>query len=359
MLYEILSSIEHNRHYLTRYLKYIEYCKNQKITVGHKHHICPKAQDMFPEFASFAEFPWNCVIITPRQHLIAHRLLCKVYPNSVGCKLGLHILLRNHKDSIGLLKDTLVVRDNNNDCFRVHKADERYLSGELAFVTVGRVTVKNQKGETLSVTREQFSTNKQLVGVAKGTITVKDKKGKYLRVNCTDSRLKNEEFVGATKGYVTAKTKDGTYLQVAVSDERFESGELQHINKGKVAVRDAENNTFQVSVEDPRYLSGELVSASKGRKAPNLSLSDTIVIELRKKYYNKTEVFTQEFLTETIKPTDAPYINKKPMEELRLKNNRKASYEMLFAILYAKKYGMATSKFKNAMDGKSYKHIPI
>jgi hypothetical protein len=80
---EILSSKPHNPHYLNRYVSFIEGCQkvNEDYTgYTEKHHICPQAKDLFPEYKSLKKHPWNCAILTPRQHFIAHHLLWKAYP---------------------------------------------------------------------------------------------------------------------------------------------------------------------------------------------------------------------------------------------------------------------------------------
>ena len=95
-IYEILSSKPHNLHYLNRYLNFIKSC--QKYNNEHniylksklhpdgiymeRHHICPKAKDLFPEYKSFKIHPWNQINLTPRQHFIAHLILWKVYGGS-------------------------------------------------------------------------------------------------------------------------------------------------------------------------------------------------------------------------------------------------------------------------------------
>lgn len=84
-IYSILSSKPHNPHYLKRYIKFIEFCKLKNLTTVTKimenHHICPKANDMFPEYKSLSENKWNSVKLTPRQHYIAHWMLWKIYKN--------------------------------------------------------------------------------------------------------------------------------------------------------------------------------------------------------------------------------------------------------------------------------------
>ena len=77
-IYSILSSKPHNPHYLKRYFKFICSKINKNIT-GDRHHICPKSSDLFPQFASFKDNPWNIIYLTIREHYIAHMLLWKAY----------------------------------------------------------------------------------------------------------------------------------------------------------------------------------------------------------------------------------------------------------------------------------------
>lgn len=82
-IYSILESKSHNQHYLKRYFNFILGCqnKNSKINLDkfEKHHICPKAKDMFPEYKNIRHFPWNNVKLTYRQHYVAHWILWKSY----------------------------------------------------------------------------------------------------------------------------------------------------------------------------------------------------------------------------------------------------------------------------------------
>ena len=88
-IYAILASKPHNKHQLDRYFKFILACSQanslktkEELGYTEKHHICPKAKDLFPEYASFKYFPWNKVILTGRQHFIAHWMLWKAYGGS-------------------------------------------------------------------------------------------------------------------------------------------------------------------------------------------------------------------------------------------------------------------------------------
>jgi hypothetical protein len=87
-IYNLLKGKNHNLHYLNRYTKFIEFCKVQNETLSDKqcylenHHILPKAKDMFPEYSSLKEYPWNGILLTARQHFIAHWILWKCFGGS-------------------------------------------------------------------------------------------------------------------------------------------------------------------------------------------------------------------------------------------------------------------------------------
>lgn len=81
-IYKILASKQHNKHYLNRYYKFIISRSKKFNTYTESHHICPKAKDLFPEYASFKTFAWNKINLTAREHFIAHWLLYKAYKGS-------------------------------------------------------------------------------------------------------------------------------------------------------------------------------------------------------------------------------------------------------------------------------------
>ena len=83
-IYRLLQSKKHNQHYLNRYWKFIQFCQNRELKEDYveKHHILPKAKDLFPEFANISVHPWNEVELTAREHIIAHVILWKAYGGS-------------------------------------------------------------------------------------------------------------------------------------------------------------------------------------------------------------------------------------------------------------------------------------
>ncbi len=80
----ILFSKPHNAHYLERYYKFIITLIEENVNEGYteRHHICPKASDLFPEYSNLKLNSWNKIRLTPRQHFIAHWLLWKAYGGS-------------------------------------------------------------------------------------------------------------------------------------------------------------------------------------------------------------------------------------------------------------------------------------
>lgn len=94
-LLKILSTKPHNTHYLNRYIKFIQHCRNNPSDVEEyteNHHICPKADDLFPEYINLRIHKWNSIDLPPRQHIIAHIMLWKAFGISqsmaVSCMLG-------------------------------------------------------------------------------------------------------------------------------------------------------------------------------------------------------------------------------------------------------------------------------
>lgn len=70
----------YSEHNLQRYVKFIQVCLANPPTAGtytEQHHICPKS--LFPEYADLSINPWNSVILSSRQHYVAHWILSKVF----------------------------------------------------------------------------------------------------------------------------------------------------------------------------------------------------------------------------------------------------------------------------------------
>lgn len=169
MFERFLRSKQHNTHFLNRYIKFINWCKeNPTINKYYEmHHICPKSIDMFP---TFSKEDWNIIKLSARQHFIAHWLLYKSYPTS---RKQLYAFLcmadkqsrNNKRDAIKLSsrlyekyrkinnkriaeerKGKAYYKDKNGEIVYCKTTDPRVLSGELTSLTKGRSSgVRSEK----------------------------------------------------------------------------------------------------------------------------------------------------------------------------------------------------------------------
>lgn len=171
-IYAILASKDHNPVYLKNYHKFILKCRqvNKSLPKGtyfEKHHICPKATDMFPEYKSFGSFPWNKIKLTAPQHFIAHKLLWKAYRGSQALAFKVmndvdgkkinefeyeQLKLDNRKHCSG--KSVYV--DSNGKKIKCRTDDPRILSGELKSNACG----KTRNAESLAKHTETSRNNR-------------------------------------------------------------------------------------------------------------------------------------------------------------------------------------------------------
>lgn len=215
---KILISKNHNRHYLLRYISFIEGCKQKNSIFPpeniEKHHILPKS--LFPQYKSFKKHPWNCIRLSLRQHLIAHWILSHAYGDKCWaalfmmvmgtskfnkrhfkvssrlyeyCKLKLKGVPKS-KESIEKLRMKRLgmglYKDWSGKKYYLHKDDPLIKELGLVGITKGistkgvnknMIVCKNKHtGEQLRVTKEEFNSNNDLVGINFGKATTKGKK---------------------------------------------------------------------------------------------------------------------------------------------------------------------------------------
>lgn len=154
----ILTSKQHNPHYLDRYIKFINYCITTSTATTEKlinHHICPKAADMFPAYADLKVHAWNKSVLTHRQHYIAHFLLWKAYGGSqtsafyaminknkydrrISSKVYHDLKTEAAKRVSELCKGYAMYVDPAGNKVRCKTDDSRVLSGYLRSMSAGR-----------------------------------------------------------------------------------------------------------------------------------------------------------------------------------------------------------------------------
>jgi hypothetical protein len=268
-IYSILSSKPHNPHYLNRYITFIEQCQQKNIGYEgytEKHHICPKAKDMFPEYKNFRLHPWNCSVLTARQHYIAHLLLWKTFTNTVSCvdaiwgmKCRRNIFCnsrlyetmrmeaidilsnRSSKAMKGRYKGTTIV-NKENMATRIKETDlDKYLSMGynlgFNFSEVSKDKMKKNKGKSaitdgISV---QFI-NLDMEEIPEGWSLGSKPDSKETREKKRNSRLGKSS--GAKNRVSVIDPDTGKTLSVSKDDPLFLSGHFVGVNKGKKGIAD-------------------------------------------------------------------------------------------------------------------------
>ena len=162
-IYAILASKPHNAHYLKRYYNFILCCGEFNKTLPaevytERHHICPKSEDLFSEYKDFRQFPWNKVVLTARQHFLAHWMLFKAYRNqstayslrtmsrgqsnryqSRSKSKNYELIRRETKQIVSeSQKGIASYRDSQGNTVTCSTTDPRVLSGELTSTSKGR-----------------------------------------------------------------------------------------------------------------------------------------------------------------------------------------------------------------------------
>lgn len=259
-IYSILASKPHNPHYLNRYISFIRNCQLKNIEYKgyiEKHHICPKAYDMFPEYMCLKTNPWNCATLTAREHVIAHLILCKVFPNVISVSEAywhmsnyygnninskLFSLLREKRlENLSLRHKNTVIVNLNGKAMKIKPKNQ--LDLEKYFLTGYELGYgfSNKQKELMKINQGKIIINN---GISHQYIEVEQDLPEgwiYGRLPDTEeTKLKKSKSkigkMGNALNHVTVKDKDGNTLSVMKDDPRFLDGTLSGINKGKTGL---------------------------------------------------------------------------------------------------------------------------
>ena len=225
-------------------------------TYYESHHILPKC-------IGGLDTNDNLILLTPREHFIAHKLLAKAYPQFPGLRLAvLHMCnsSKTNKERIITISAREYEQIKNNtkgissaivaktgEKIIVQQDDPRWKTGEIHAPHKGTCNaIVKHTGQIIhvSVNDPRWKT-KEIIGTSKGKVPCFNNKTKELVF------ISTEEFIkGKAKGLyesmmgekvvpcICNKTKE----TIMVSKEEFEEGiasqELSHINSGKVPCRD-------------------------------------------------------------------------------------------------------------------------
>lgn len=217
-IYKILESKQHNKHYLNRYVKFISNYSNQQKQRGitERHHICPKAKDLFPEYSCFIKNPWNSVHLTKRQHFIAHYLLSKCFSEIQSQQYAFLAMCNKQSKKDHTIRDYRVSSRIYENCknridYSKRKRPKQRTSVKQIFqcfdekgntiqipaskydknihihCNVDYINTKNENGEIIRVSRKEFE-EKNLKGMQKGTTCVINS------INGEKQRISVEEY---------------------------------------------------------------------------------------------------------------------------------------------------------------------
>lgn len=243
-IYSILSSKPHSEHHLNRYIKFIKQCQQKNVDYEgytEKHHICPKAEDMFSEYACFKNNPWNCAILTARQHFIAHVILWKVYKDAYSVISAVWAMKNKNGMSV------------NSRMYEKLKLDFSKISSELQ---KGICTVKNEFGNIVKIHRDELTDFSNLRGLSYGKVTVVDSLGNTMQVDINDPKYKNGELIPFMKGKLFVKINGVTTI---IESESYDPNKHYFHRRGNATVKDKNGNTFTVDTNDERYKSREVL----------------------------------------------------------------------------------------------------
>ena len=302
-IYSILSSKPHNPHYLSRYITFIHKCQQNNVYYDgyiENHHICPKAEDMFPEYKDFRKHSWNKAALTGRQHLIAHLILCKTFPNifsvveaywhmsnyngrKINSKLfgnlrerrssNISVILsgkpkKYDKETLDNFRKSLTgkvfVYDENGSIIQISNKDQRFTTGVYKHYLKNKVPVKIDSTTIIWIEKDNEDyLNGSLKHVFAGLISVKDSHGNFYKVSSSDPRYLNGEFVGVVSKTAMVKDDTGKIFRISVDNVDYINGKYKPIIENNTPAKDKFGNTFWAHKDDPRFASGEIFGITK------------------------------------------------------------------------------------------------
>lgn len=309
-IYSILSSVPHNPHYLKRYYNFIISCielnsRKSKEELGYteRHHFCPKAKDLFPQYKSFSKYSWNLTNLTPHQHFIAHHLLWKAYQKS-----SMSYAFKCFCDNFNTNKQQRIPYNITRKSYAILMANNSlYTSNQTKNKVVAKNLITN---EYFVMSKSDFDSRPDYIvghsyGTVKGSYPERNKKISVAHLGKKKSKEHCENLSKSHIGMVSAKELlTGNIVRIDIDTFNKNLHLYAGSTVGMVVVKDKQNNTLMVSVNDSRFLSGELVHMSTGLiKCINKNGN------IKYLYNNSDEVISGEYYRYISRKTPSPYTN--------------------------------------------------
>lgn len=162
-----------NNIWINRYLKFIDrFSLNESIKFQtENHHILPSS--IFPEFKNLKNNEWNRSILSVRSHIVAHYLLAK----AIGGKMWAPLYFYKNKYNFNSKQLSEIILNNKKNLSDINKG----------MISVYDISEGNKYKK---VTKEEFLSNKNYVGVNKGRKDVGEKISKSLNMIDVNGKTK-------------------------------------------------------------------------------------------------------------------------------------------------------------------------
>lgn len=181
-----------------------------------------------PEYISFKTNPWNCAILTARQHFVAHIILWKTYHN------------RSTTLTVYYLKKTKNYKMNSRLYEKLKIERSKHISDCSSKLNSGKVNIKDEFGNIIKITVDEFK-NGNFKGQHSDTVMVTDGTSSF-RVSKYDTRFLSGELVGHTRGKTYAIDNYGNGHFVDKNDPRFKTGDLKGNNADTITITNGKTN---------------------------------------------------------------------------------------------------------------------
>lgn len=284
---EILKTKPHNLHYLNRYFTFIMKCREiyNPNLYTESHHICPKAKDMFPEYANIKEFQENEIRLTDRQHFIAHWLLWKIYNNMSQTHAFMCMADNQTSKNIKRKEKTL-----NSKTYSILKTNSRIAQSRRM---EGIASYRNKEGLVIiCATNDPRVTSGELVSTTLGRKhKIKDRTPEQIKdrsIKCSDARWKKNPIREArlyfldiriimryTKGMpeLLPYLDQGWSLNRETKEYRTKVATLSNINRSPASRKKAGNSISatakrkkELGIKPPRIITKEFRKSRRNKK---------------------------------------------------------------------------------------------
>lgn len=244
--------------YQKLYYKLIENATIKNIiydsTIHHKHHIIPKCVGGNNDST-------NIVILTHREHFVAHKFLTKIYPTNIKLKFAWNAMCNLHQ-----------IDFNRNS--RHYLRNIKSIAGYLSENNKDNVYV-NCNGQTIKVTKDEYASNNQLVFHTSGMVYCHDINGNTYYIAKDQYAANNQLYVASssplsryTIKYMYTDTVEQHILYISKKEARtLNKNYRSHCFDNKLPIikkRYKQTNTGKKRTDLPNYLDDSKYYRKKG-----------------------------------------------------------------------------------------------